>query len=71
MNCPNCLHFLGLAIILPVETNCDPLNPKPMKSALKKLSVLTNPVVYRNFFLFMLSLGVFAALLYVLINSPA
>ncbi|MEJ7912903.1 MAG: hypothetical protein WKF70_07095 [Chitinophagaceae bacterium] len=42
-----------------------------MKSALKKLSFVTSISFYRNLFLFVLSLAVFAALLYVLINSAA
>jgi len=42
-----------------------------MKSALKKLASFNSITVYRNLFLLLLSLGVSAFLLYVLINSPA
>jgi len=42
-----------------------------MKSNFKKLASLNNLNLIRNFFFFILSLGVSAAILYVLINSPA
>jgi hypothetical protein len=42
-----------------------------MKAAFRKLSALSAAAVIRNFFLYLIVMGIFIGTLYVLITSPA